>query len=252
MANQKSNAVAVSQNDVNTALATFTTEHDNLVHVRKEVLGIPRLKLMQKGTGTVGELGKPGDFICENKNINFGQSVNIIPIFADESASLMEEGSKKPICKTSNLIYNQDGAKCVECPYGSYWNKWGEDGSSPKCKTSIDVFCFVGEQMEPMFLSFRKTSYAAGKDLIRKISNDKAPFASSYTLISKDDNKKGHDFKKISDTVKQNVLDNDTIMKLLPIAKKFAEMRKQGTLEREELVDDDVNSPAPSSDDVPL
>ena len=246
---EKQQGVAVvASSEASAAVELFKQQHTDLVQVRQEIMGIPRLKLMQKGTGSVGVLGKPGDFICDLKDKNYGTSVDIICLFVNESASLMKEGEKLPICKTNNMIFNQDGVKCVNCPHDSFWDKWtGPEGNvPPECKKSIDVFCLVGEDMEPMFLSFRNMSYKAGQKLVQKLGNDNRVVCdSTYTLSSKDGTSKGYDYKLIDENIKQTQLTDAELLKVLPIANKFLDMKKRGNLKREE-------EEPPASEDVPL
>lgn len=237
-------AIAVKEDDAMLAELKDFAQENSLIQVRREILQIPRLKMVQKMSEASEGLGKPGDFVCELKGKNYGQSVEIIPIMAKESASLMQEGQRTPICKTNNLITNLNGVKCFECPYNAHWNNWGTKESPivPKCKTSIDVMCLIGKEGNLVELNFRKTSYSAGKSLINLIFNDRlpVPFCSSYLLKARDANKKGFDYKEIDAYIERKALSNSEILAIIPIAKKMVEMDKKGFLEREELVEDEA------------
>lgn len=234
------------------------------VEVRKELIRIPRLQLGQALSDTVqAGLGKQGEFLSKVKGTNYGMSVKIIPILVSESAAFMPKGTKKLVCRSDNLITNTEGVPCKQCPHGQYWNSWDSNkGEGPECRTSIDVVCIVNDEYDmPQVISFRKTSFKAGKALLNLIMHDKyrVPFGSQYELKSTMATKDEYKFFVIEDSIQRTQLTEDQLGKIIPIAKQMLEMKKQGRLQHE---DDDVDAvakednieepPPPTDDDFPV
>ena len=268
----------VAVKDSNQALmadiANVTKEFGAFVNVRKELIRIPRLQLQQAMSPMVQSGGaKAGDFGCKVSAKNYGDTVTIIPLIIGESASLMNDPKKlkeagvdeslipatnsQVLCRTNDLLVNMNGQKCVECPYGTYWNDWGTSDNKkiPLCHSSIDVLCIVNDEIVPQVLSFRKTSSKAGKNLLNFTMHDKygVPFGSSYKLKSKIAPNDQYRFYTIDDYMERVILTEEKIIEILPIAKRMLELNKQGQLEHE--TDEDIKpnvSVDPSDSDIPL
>lgn len=206
------------------------------VDVRKELISIPRLQLGQFMSDPVkAGLGKAGDFMSKVKGKNYGKSVKIIPILISESAALIDDKTSELVCRSENLHTNTDGVSCVKCPNGQYWADWSE-GKQPKCRTSIDVVCIVNDEFEmPQVLSFRKTSYKAGKALLNLVMHDKykVPFGSCYTLNSAQATKDSYEYFVIKESIDKAELTEQELAKIIPIARQMIEMKKQGRLAHE-------------------
>jgi hypothetical protein len=206
------------------------------IEVRQELMSIPRLQLGQAMSDTVqAGLGKVGEFVSKVKGKNYGSSVKIIPILVSESAALMEKGTKKLICKSNDTKTNTNGVPCVKCPHKQYWGNW--DNGSPECKTSIDVVCIVEDEFDmPQILSFRKTSFKAGKALLNLTKYDKykVPFGSQYTIKSAVSTKDDHKFYVIEDSMTKEQLTEQQLANILPMAKKLLDMKKQGRIKHED------------------
>ncbi len=212
-------------------------EAGGFIEVRKELITIPRLQLGQAlSDGVQAGLGKAGEFLSKVKGKNYGATVKIIPILVSESAALLDKKTNKLICRSDNLSTNTDGVACTKCPHGQYWNDWSGD-EGPQCRTSIDVVCIVNDEMEmPQVLSFRKTSYKAGKALLNLIMHDKfkVPFGSQYTLKSAAATKDDWKYFIIEESPAKEQLTEALIKQVIPIAKQLLDMKKQGRIKHEE------------------
>lgn len=250
---------ALTKVDLPTELAALTADLGGLVQVRQELLKPLRLKMVQAMSQAQGSLGNVGEFVCETAGINFGSSITIIPLMIKESASLMfavnsppkampvgegpDDGT--PICHTKDLIKNSNGIPCKMCPYDEYWAEWVDD-KAPKCKASIDVFCIPEGTKSVMILQLRKTSHAAGKDLVNKVvSSGAAPFLFKYTLASKDGTADKYRFKIVdpASTIK-TPLTKEELEGYVPVIRDF--LLKQ----KEQAVEYDVTEG--KEDDIPL
>ena len=234
---EKETAVAV-KDEGDAALAAFL-EDDGLVTISQDVLKIPRIKLTQKMSNSCGTLAKEGEFASEVLGVNYGGSITIIPIAINESASFMEEGKPSATCYSKNLLTNMDGVLCADCPHGCYYADW--DKGSPACKRSIDIVCIVQvdgvTDFNPIEMNFRKNNRAAGKAIANMIYQDKmqkrVQFSSAYTMTSKMDNKNGHDFAVVNAVVNKEDVSREDMLKIIPIARNFSEMKKRGAVETE-------------------
>lgn len=238
-------------------LAGLANDLGGLVQVRAELLKPLRLKLVQAMSQSQGTLGNIGEFICESAGINFGDKITIIPLMIKESASLMYSVNKPPrtmpvgevpddgtpICHTKDLIKNVNGILCKQCPYSECWSEWIDD-KAPQCKVSIDVFCIPEGTKSVMLLQLRKTSYAAGKDLVNKVvSSGAAPFLFKYTLASRLDTSDKYKYQIVDSaaTVKQP-LTKEELESYAGVIKDFLQKQKDKAIEYDvtEEVKDDI------------
>lgn len=238
---------AVAVQDEKAILAGFEKDLEGfgaLVRVRDSLIKTSRLKLVQTSSKAFkSRLAEEGHFACDSRQISYGPAVEIIPILISESASLLSPDASGPICRTSDLIQNQDGVRCQACPHGEYWNDWGtkENKKNPGCKTSIDVICLVAGEIKPMELNFRKNNMKAGKSLVSLVADDPRglPFGSAYTLRSKAGSNEQYEFKLIDPAIARRLLTIEELNSVVPVVKKVLESEKRGELVRDAEHEDD-------------
>lgn len=228
-------------------IASLQNEFAGSVSVRKDIIKIPYMKLVQTTSDSFkSRVADGGEFFCKSTAEHFGNKLSFIPLSISESASLMDENTKSPLCKSLDLKKNTNGEYCHKCPHNSYWNDWS--GGAPKCKTAIDMIVLIYRgpdheytRSDVVQISFRKAAHAAGKEIVNMVSYDayKVPFGSVYTIASKLDKGKGHDFYNIdaSGIIKVQLTEPELI-KVIPVARELNEARKKGTLHTEEEHDE--------------
>lgn len=265
MTKQKNEVAVIG--DASAALANVgdLSMFSGSLQVRQSLISIPQLKLVQKMSQAAdSRLAMPGEFACDKKMKNYGPSVEIIPLFISESASLlfnvqtplnkvpsgMDVKSFKDgqvLCTTKDLIHGTVG-NCASCPFGSNHEAW-VDGKAPKCRSSIDVICIVRNDIDagPVNFSFRKSNHKAGKAILNLVIYDElyrtknVMFGSSYLLSSIETPRPDaptQKYHKINEFVKPSKLSNEEILKILPIAISIAESRKKNAIEVE--IDEEV------------
>lgn len=265
-AKQESKAVATKGLDEATtqALADMAPHMEGMINVRKEILQVARVKLVQKMSKAVDSgLGVAGEFVCDLRGVNFGKSLQIIPIMASESASLlynskfppsknapMEARDGQVLCRSNDLIKNLNGVSCVACPFGEYWNEWSANGGMkiPGCKSSIDFVVMVPGYERPFEMNFRKNNMKAGKTLINMMFNDArgVPFASVYTLKPMSMTKDDYKFFSIDPVaIEKRALDNDELRDIIPVARHLSDLKKNKSLQYESQQSD-------ADDDLPI
>lgn len=240
-------------------VAGMASEFAGSVTVRQELIKIPRLKLTQNMSDAATDgVAKPGDFSCTVLTQNYGKEVKIIPLMVSESASLLysvqnppskgvEDGSFRDgeiVCRSMDMVKNINGISCSSCPFDEFHSDWGSrsDPKIPKCRASIDVVCLLPEHSmeQPMVLSFRKTSYKAGKSLVNYIFNEpkKVPFASTYTLKAEQATKDNYKYFVISPAMERSETTDKELGEVIPVAKMILEAQKKGQVQHE--MEDDL------------
>lgn len=225
--------LAISEQESKNALLALTSEFagETFVQVRQEIRKIPRLKLGQAMSPAVASgFARPGDFFIELTGQNLGSEVRFIPVLIRESASLVNQAGQK-ICGTRNLITNENGEKCSQCPHNAYWKDWGtkENPKTPACKASFDVLGLIEGVDIPVVFSFRKESYKAGKVLVDYTSYDpmRVPFGTVYTLKSALKPKDSFRFHIVDHTnIERQTIPQDVLQKLLPEIRSIVSMSK--------------------------
>lgn len=172
------------------------SQFSGALNVRSELIKPPTLKLGQAMSPDVqAGLAKIGEFYSKAKGRSYGKEITIIPLIVNESAALLDDAGNL-VCKSLNLLQNQDGELCSKCPHNSYWAKWGVNADNgkkipPKCKNGIDIALLVetenGIDRKPMIFTFRKDNFKPGKELLDSIVNHPRgiPFAKKYKIKSK-------------------------------------------------------------------
>lgn len=238
-------------------------EFGEAVQVRRELIKIPRIKLNNAmSDATQGGLGKIGEFTCQVRGINFGPILKFYPLLVSESASYLNKDTSEIICMSRDLVRNRDGKLCRQCPHGEYWNDWGSKTNPkvPNCKSSIDMIVAVRNpetnDWTVMQLSFRKTSYPAGRALVNLIAGDprRIPFGRGYSVLGRlgKNEKMKKDYWYIDDkSVEKEATTNEELMEIYPIAKQMMEMRRAGKIE-DDFEQDDEGSEATGGEDIPF
>lgn len=250
---EKNEAIAVKEEAgltvANAALANFSKKFGGaLVEVRDSLIKPSRLKITN-GTSDAfkSRLADLGEFACTLTGKNYGMEIAIIPISVKESASLLfdvkspirgisqSDGYKNGdvVCSTVDMIKNQNGQLCRECPYGEFFGNW--DGEAPpQCKQSLDMIVVVDGEDKPMIMNFRKNNHPAGREILNGVAKDPmgVPFGTKYTIHSEDAHGQGFDYKRISKNMVKTRLTEEEIMAIIPIAEKVAEAKLAGQLSR--------------------
>jgi len=131
----------------------------------QDKLIVPRIKLLQSNSTEVTEDGaKIGTYLNNITKDNYGESLQFIPVKFTFGALLitLEDGMK---CRSADGITSIFGDKCVQCPFGEYYKNWR--GKIPaKCGETIEAMGLIADTLQPCVVSFRSTSYPAGKKLL--------------------------------------------------------------------------------------
>lgn len=246
-----------------TAIANMANEFNDAINVDPSVIKVPRLRLIQKMSEVAGQGDiKLGDFYSSLLGKNFSNTIQIIPIMATQTSSLMFKAGKPPrampvgddpkdgtvICKTSNLVKSDSGHECAKCPYNEFHSAWGKK-SPPACKLSFDIIALVSKAgsdewtREPVIFSLRKTSYKAGKELINQIARSpkKIPFSQSYTLKSETAmNLVKQQYFIVSSMVENKPVAEDLMMAIYPTARQVIEAYRRRKVQFTEEMDDEA------------
>lgn len=246
-----------------------------LVHVRQSILKVRRIKLCQKMSKAVDSgLGQAGDFLCENRETNYGPTLQIIPLMVTESSSLLFNKKSPPrkmspvdaasekdgavLCFTDNLVTNRNGQKCTECPFGEFWNDWGPKDAKrvPGCHLSLDLTVLVrGEEGAFVYeMNFRKNNHKAARKIVDLMANDprKVPFGSYYTINSVFVPAEQAFHKVDPDKVSKTALSVEEIKAIIPIVKELVARKKEGSVEVEPEADYQDSASSDTSDDLPI
>lgn len=228
-------------------LDDFRSEFSDAIKVRKELLRIPRLKLVQTSSPAFKQRqAEEGEFFCEQSGELFGKEVTITPLIMSESSSFIAKDGML-VCFSPDMITNKDGILCKNCPHGEYWNDWGtkESPKNPECKASIDVICLVNDNLMPHVFSFRKMSHKTGKVLFNMMAHDikRIPFGSRYTIKSEKEKRENFEYMIVSKAIKKEALAEDEILKIVPIARQMLDYKRKGAIEVEHDTEDSNDLP---------
>lgn len=271
-------AVKAPSSEMALEIQEMRKETSGLINVRRELLKTLRIKLTQKMSKAVdGNIARPGDFSCDVNAKNWGTDIEIIPILVSESASLLYSPNKPPknmpkdlfpkdgevLCKTMDLIQNQDGMKCKQCPWGEYWADWGtkKEKRVPGCKHALDFIVMVAgdPQMDIYEMNFRKNNAKGGRNILNMMVADPKgiPFGTAYTIYSKPRTEGNYSFTAVdADKIEKRVLTDEELSIILPTVKRVISSHKAGIIERspDEEVRTEEQPPnwATMEDDIPL
>lgn len=258
--NNENTLPIVAQNgrlNLDPVVHNLQNEFAGCIDVLPELVKLPRLKLDNPLSDAVkGGLSKPGEFSCFIRGINYGDTVTIVPLIISQSASYLDKDTSALICSSSDMMVNRNGQPCKQCPYGEYWNDWGNKDSpkTPKCKSSLDMVVMVNplEAKTIMGFSFRKSNYKAGKSLFNLVLGDprKIPFGRKYTITSKMENlKKGNKdyeyFVVHPHKIIAQALTDEELKMVIPVAREMLNLRNSGKIHHE--VDNETDSELPEN-----
>lgn len=140
-----------------------------------EDVSIPILNLLQSSSELVKKgMGKLGDFIDPVSGMNLGPKIEVI-LLRMRNGAIYFDRKKNPksfVCRSVNQVVSLNGDSCAQCPYDANFNKWHGD-EPPKCSACKEFLCVLASSVPdktpyPIWLSFRKTSFGAGKNLANK------------------------------------------------------------------------------------
>jgi hypothetical protein len=238
-------------------------EFQDAVQVRGELIKIPRIKLNNAmSDATQGGLGKIGDFTCQVRGVNFGPVLKFYPLLLSESASFLNKDTSEIICMSRDLIKNRDGKLCRNCPHGEYWNDWGtkSDPKTPACKASIDMIVALRNpetnDWTVMQLSFRKTSYPAGRAIVNLIAGDprRIPFGRAYSIVgrlARNEKIKKDYWHFDANSIEKEITTLEDLREIYPIAKQMMEMKRAGKIDND-FSDDGDESVEAGEDKIPF
>jgi hypothetical protein len=149
---------------------------------------IPYAKLMQPLSPEVeDEIAKPGDIINSLNKENFGTELTFIPLIFQKKRIkwIGREAGGGIDCQSLNSRYPSIGklyaSLCRECQF----SKWSKEGEAPECTEFLD-FPAMTEEGQLIVVSFCKTSYKAGKQLVNTARFSGGDlFSKKYTLTTK-------------------------------------------------------------------
>lgn len=134
-----------------------------LGNISEEDRIIPRLKIMQPLSPEVDEgIAKPGEFVNSVAKKSYGKILTLTPIFWWKSRVYWQKRDEggKILCQARDAVTGSEFGPCEACEF-SKWN----DKEAPTCTAIINILGLVNNA-ELVAMSFMKTSYPAGKQLI--------------------------------------------------------------------------------------
>ncbi len=227
-------------------------EFEGSVQVRKELIKIPRLKINNAMSDSFqAGLGELGEFSCNTHGLVLGKKIKIYPLIVSESASYLDKQTSEIICMSRDMVHNLNGILCRKCPHGEYWNDWGNKANpkTPACKSSIDMIVALKHpetgDFTVMQLSFRKTSYPAGRTIVNLIVGDprKLPFGRGYTIsgrVGKNEKLKKDYWYIDEKAIEKEVTALDDLKRIYPLASQILQLKKAGRIVEESDVDDEA------------
>lgn len=191
----------VMQESKNTDVTDPKNEHfiniPGMEGVEKDMLLIPRLKLVQKSSEEIMEFDyKPGT-LCDSvtkeivgqapKAAKDGMSIEVVPILVSSRTRLMFndfDSGGGLLCKSNDGKHGigKPGGLCRHCVLKDW-----VDQETPKCTDYINVFFLIPEYDSPIPLSvsFGRTSIQTGKKLINFIvMKQQSPWNFKFKLYS--------------------------------------------------------------------
>jgi len=143
------------------------------VDIPSDKLIIPRLTLLQSNSDAVQEHGEAvGSYRNTVTGENYGETVEIIPLKPAFGAIYFVQGEGMK-CRSHDGVTSIHGEKCAQCPFGVNYKTWNKD-NAPKCQETIDVLSIETTSMQPAVLTFRSTSYKAGKIFVTNLRLNKS------------------------------------------------------------------------------
>jgi len=186
------------------ALVPAKTMPRGISPIEEEDRILPRLKLLQALSPEVlDKKGSSGEFVNSISGESFGSKVSFIPLFWKKSRILWKSRDEGGgiICRSFDGRTSANGKNCLTCKD----RMWGEEGGEriqPKCTSFINLITLVN--LQPLAVSFAKTSYTTGKKFINLLTLKGVDvFTFSYILTSQETTTdKGRFFiMKIDDTL---------------------------------------------------
>lgn len=153
-----------------------------LTPIAEEDRIIPRLKIMQPLSPEVDEgIAKSGEFVNSIAKKSYGNRLSLTPIFWWKSRvhwAPREDGGEI-LCQARNALQGTEFGVCSDCENSKWCNK-----EAPICTAIINVLGLVNN-IDMVALSFMKTSYGTGKQLINLFAYKKVDiFNFQYELFA--------------------------------------------------------------------
>ena len=167
---KKETAIATKQ-EMNMVMGSADLGFENFT---AEDMIIPRLRLMQPSSDdVVGNKCKAGEFQDSLTGDILGTEVEVVLLKMQNGAVLFGDktkGEEGMLCRSPDGIMSMNGDVCKDCPFGEYhMGEWKEE-KPPRCSSTKDFtivtrLSLSGLENRPMVMTFRRTSYKAGKSL---------------------------------------------------------------------------------------
>jgi hypothetical protein len=141
---------------------------------------LPRLKIAQPTSPEVADgLVKPGQLFNSVSKESFGTSLSLIPILWFKSRIYWKPRDEGGIlCQAQDGVTGSVYGACADCKF----SKW-HDKDAPECTAIINILALADRT--PLAISFMKTSYKTGKQLINLFNYKKVDiFNFEYELLT--------------------------------------------------------------------
>lgn len=215
-----------------------TKQHRGVDKIDPEDRMVPRVKLIQVGSPEIKDkIAEDGDLVNSLTKENYGKSLRFIPILYTKTRILFmprKDGGGIE-CSARNGVTGNSYGLCAQCEK----SKW-TDKVPPVCTTIINLLALiVGKDAIPQLvcISFGKTSYVAGRNLINMLSYKNVDtFNYIYDLYSE---QKSND-QGTFNVLKYKDLNEPAPDKLYKLAEKYYNDLKVKT---EEIIPDDQEAP---------
>ncbi len=185
---------------------------------------IPRLKIMQPLSPEVDEgIAKPGELVNSISKKVYGKTLPIIPIVWWKSRvywAKREDGGEI-LCSAKDAVNGTVYGKCADCQY----SKW-TDKDHPLCTAVINILAVI--RGEIVAISFMKTSYSTGKQLINLFNYKNVDiFNFEYELFTAQEENDFGKFHVIKYRDSNKAVDDPTYKLCSGIYANFAKIREK-------------------------
>ncbi len=150
---------------------------------------IPVVKIVQPTSLTKSDCpqtARPGQLYIPN--VNLGNSIDIVPVFAYNSRTMFTPGSSDGMieCSSMDMKTGSKYGKCSDCPNLPWRNDMRTD-----CIDNVVVYALSSDMKMLVKIIFSKTSEASGKFLLRQASTKRHIWDTVFTVSTENKSKNG-------------------------------------------------------------
>ena len=195
-----------------------------LGNIEQEDRIIPRLKIMQSNSPEVDEgIAKAGELVNSVSKKSYGKVINFVPVMWWKSRidwAPRDQGGEI-ICQARDAVTGSNFGPCAECDY----SKWVQK-EPPICTAIINILGLIGAEV--VAISFMKTSYTTGKQLINLFNYKRFDiFNFQYELGTKQEENALGKFQVLYFKNMNTPVDDTTYKICSAIYENFAQMKEK-------------------------